>query len=530
MKKITLTITAIMIACVSAFSQSVTETRHIKTTALQLYENYKVIMSGLYSKSAYTEDNFIGLFDSNAEIYNDILPDNLPQQLSPSEYFEKFQTSIKRIYPVFSDFDLGDPVAVGNKWLIKCSFTRGTRFLTQKDMKYPEWSFNYTMTIEMEKLYNIINKVYQHARIVSIVVDDPIKGFFIIENENNMILETKSGETLNNWDDDYQSRIFPENEWKINDIQVPEALINDNIFRFSKGKFSKNRTDPHFYQIDIQRSKKNIFGIGLNFSPIPTTFGNKISDENAEIFKEIGHKSNVLSFSFFYGKQITYKEKSTVFLNFGLDFNKYSHEYNGRNDTTYLTHDTDGDDYYRKIRIDALNEKINLVSIFVPLSVEYLYQLTQRTKKQVFFSFELGLFADCSLSAKSRYNLNTAYSGIYPKYFGVEFDHYYDYGTFDINGNQKLNARFNLGMFGGVGLWFALNESNLLKFNVSYKHNFNSPLEYKEKYVISKSNPKTDSYSNDYEPYQSLLHSTKQGMQNISLGVSWIKTVGGRNK
>ena len=515
-----------MIASVSAFSQSDTEKRHIKTTALQLYENYKVIMSGLYSKSAYTEDNFIGLFDSNAEIYNDILPDNLPQQLSPSEYFKKFQTNIKRIYPVFSDFDLENPEAVDNKWLIKCSFTRGTRFLTQKDMKYPEWSFNYTMTIEMEKLYNIINKVYQHARIVSIVVDNPLKGFFIIENEDNMLFDSKSGETLNNWDDDYQSRIFPEDEWRINDIIVPEALINDNIFRFSKGKFSKNRTDSHFYQIDIQRSKKNIFGVGLNFSPIPTTFGNKISDENAEIFKEIGHKSNVLSFSFFYGKQITYKEKSTVFFNFGLDFNKYSHKYNSTAaiNQQFDNIDIHGDSYKRIIKIDSLNEIIKMTSISVPLSLLYLRQITQQTKKPVFLSLELGIFAEYTLSSNNTYRLYADYRGYYKQYFEVEMDHYLDYGSGhftdkDSKDREKLAKRFNGGIFGGIGLWFALNENSLLKFNVSYKHSFNSPLEYKEKYVISENK----------DSYQSLLYSTKQGMQNIGFGISWVKTIGRNN-
>jgi len=57
MRKTILTIATILFVYVSAFSQSVTETRRIKTTALQVYENYKVVMSGLYSNSPYTEDN-----------------------------------------------------------------------------------------------------------------------------------------------------------------------------------------------------------------------------------------------------------------------------------------------------------------------------------------------------------------------------------------------------------------------------------------------------------------------------------------
>ena len=524
MKKTILTIAAIVIATVSAFSQSVTETRQIKTTALQMYENYKVVMSGLYSRSPYTEDNFMALFESKAVIYNDILPDNQPQQLLPSDYFEKFKESIQRIYPTFSDFKMGEPVSVGNKWQIQCTFTRGTRFRTQQEMNYPEWSFNYTVTIEMDKSYHIINKVYQNARIVSVDVENPLKGFFVLENKRNMPLVTKSGERLNVWDEEYQSHIFPEDKWNIYDMRV---LNNDHIFEFSKSRFSQNKTDAHFYQPDVQRFNKNIFGIGVNYTLL--TAGNKMSGENAENFKDILQTGDALSLSMFYGKQMVHKDKSTVFFNFGLDFNKYSHSYSGINNTTYQTVDADGDSYLRKIKIDALNEKINMIAVSVPLSVEYLYQLTEQTKKPIFLSFELGVFAEYTLSSSSTYNLNADYRGEYNYFGGVEFDHYYDYGKFEFKGEkQDLAKSFDGGIFGGIGLWFALNESNLLKFNVSYKHSLNSPLEYKEDYVIIKSNPQTKPKSKDDEPYQSLLHSTKQGMQNIGIGLSWVKTIGGK--
>ena len=521
MRKNILTIVAIVIASVSALSQSVTETRHIKTTALQVYENYKVVMSGLYSRSAYTEDNFIALYENNALIYNDILPDNHPQQLSPPAYFEKFRKSIKRIYPSFSDFKMGEPVSVGDKWQIKCNYTRGTSFMTQKDMKYPEWSFNYTMTIEMEKLYNITNKVYQHARIISIEVDNPLTGFFIIENKEDIPLVTKSGNTLSEWDEENQTRIFPDYEWKINDIRFHDSMIKGNNFGYTKGKFSKNQTDAHFYRPYVQRYNKNIFGIGVNYSNA-FAFGNKMSEVNAENFKDITYTSNALSLSFFYGKQIAHKEKSNVFVNFGLDFNKYSYEYSGANyavDSTYNGVHADDDPHlrYRTISIDSLEEKISIVSVSVPVSIEYLYQLTQQTKNPVFLSFELGLFAECALSSRSKYNLNADYRGFYDYFDVIEFDHYYDYGNFDVSGNQKLNSRLSGGIFGGIGLWFSMNDSNLLKFNVSYKHSFSSPLEFKENYVISQ----------DKDSYQSLLYSTNQGMKNIRIGISWVKTIGG---
>ena len=504
MRKTILTIAAIIVAYVLAFSQSVTETRHIKTTALQVYENYKVVTSGLYSKSAYTEDNFMALFESNALIYNDILPDNKPQQLSPSNYFKKFSASIRRIYPVFSDFKMGEPVSVGNKWQIKCNFARGARFLTQKDMKYPEWSFNYIMTVEMDKSYNTINKVYENARIVSIDVDKPLKGFFIIENKENTPLLAKSGEMLKDWDEEYHSRIFPETKWKISDIRVSESINKGNFFESSKGKFSKNQTDANFYKLDVQRFNKDIFGIGVNSSP--------------------------LTLSFFYGKQIAHKEKSTVFFNIGLDLNKYSHNCSG--DTIYETWDSDHDRYKRIVKINSLKEK-NL-SVSVPLSVQYLHQLSQQTKNPIFLSFELGVFAEYTLS--SNYDLNADYSGLYTFTFNdnskqyVVFDHYYDYGK-NIRSSGELNLanRFAGGIFGSAGLWLAINRSNLLKFNISYKYSSNLSLKSIKNYDnLIKTYTTPEEYTTlkkDMDLYH-LLNGAKQGMQNMGIGISWVKTIG----
>ena len=437
-----------------AKAQSVTETRHVKTTALQIYENYKVVMSDLYSKNDYTKDNFMALFDSKSVIYNDIIPSNNSTLLSPARYFENFKTNIKRIYPVFSDFRMGDPVSVDSKWQIKCYFTRRTRFRTQKDLNYPEWSFNYTMTVEMNKRYDDNKKVYENAKITSVEVDNPLKGFFIIENKENTPLVTKSGETLKDWDTEYQSRIFPEDKWKIKDIQVFEP--DKDIFGDDKTKYSKNRTDANFYQLSIQRLKKDIFGIGINYSPV--ALGNNTSETNIVNFKE----SSALSFSLFYGKQIVHKEKSTVFFNAGLELNRYSYKF-------------------------STKENTNIFSVSVPLNVQYLYQLSsQHTKKPIFLSSELGVFAEHTLPATSKDSL-------------------------------KLYSRFNYGILGGVGLWFTLDNSNLLKFDVSYRGGFNSLLRYF---------PQGSKYNNGDD--KQLPQSTNQSLQNIYFGISWVRTIGGK--
>ncbi|GHU79740.1 hypothetical protein FACS1894145_4530 [Bacteroidia bacterium] len=523
MKKHILAITIVFATVINSFAQSPAEIRRIKTTALQMYENYKVVLSSLYSKDNYTEDNFMALFDDNTLIYNDIIPANTPAQLTPEKYFAKFRANIKRVYPEFSNFTIGEPVSMGDKWQIKCSFTKATRFRTQKEMKYPQWAFNYTMTIEMDKWYDKTKKVYEEAVITNIVVDKPLGKYFIVENQENISLTEKLGKTLADWDKEYNSRIFPENEWKISDIKDSESDNKENIFEHSKIKFSKNQTDTHFYQVNSQRFPKNIFGIGVNYSPL--SLGNKMSEANAEVFPDISMKSGALSLSFFYGKQISHKQNETWFFNAGLDLNRYSYHYSGKYEYEAVNQndkikDDDGDYYFPKININSLNEKVTNVSLSIPLTFEYVYQLTGQAKNPVFLSFELGVFAEYTLSSRSKYNLNADYHGVYDyteEGVGViEFDHYYDYGNnISVSRTKKLSSRFDYGILGGVGLWFALNNSNLLKFEVSYKHSFNSPLVYKEIYVISK----------DKESYETLLQSTNQGLRNIYVGLSWITTI-----
>ena len=513
----------------SVFSQSITETRQIKTTAFQVYENYKVVISGLFSRSLHTEDNFLALFHEGAVIYNDILPDNHPQKISPSEYFRKFQENVRRIYPTFSDFEMGEPVSAGSKWQIKCHFTRTTSFRTQDEMRYPEWTFRYTMTIEMDKWYNRNTKVLEHAGIVSINVENPLSNFFIIENEDDMIFVTKSGETLDDWDEEFQSRIFSEDKWRIDDII---AIRNDRYFEFSETSFSRNPVDPNFYKLDVVRNMKDFYGAGISFSPGSMSFGNKMSKANDSIFKEatenngIQHRSNALSLSLFYGKQIAEFGASNLFVKAGLGFNRYFHHFEGTNyNTESKEKDEDGDDYMRKINLETFDEKINIFTLSVPLSVQYLYQLPVKAKNPLFVSAELGVFADFNLSARSNYTIGSAnYRGLYTFEFGngesqeIEFEHYYDYGKFDdLGGKTKLTKNFDFGIFCGIGLWYALNSSILLKLDVSYMQSFKPPVEYLEDFPISY----------DKDTFHSLLHSTNKGIQNIGIGISLVKTFSG---
>jgi len=271
----------------------------------------------------------------------------------------------------------------------------------------------------------------------------------------------------------------------------------EKIFEYATTQFSKNRTDAHLYQLEVQRHKKNLLGIGVNYSPL--AFGNKISED----FKDIELTSNVLSLSLIYGKQVFQKEKATGFVNIGLVLNRYSHKYDCKIDTIYLDFDKDKDDYLRKITVDSLSKKVNFSSVTLPVSFEYVRQLTEQAKNPIFLSFELGMFAEFTLSPRREHILS-----YYEQYFN--FDQY-DYSEFDVN----LKHNFACGIFGGIGFWYALNNKSLMKFNVSYIHSFNSPLKYIENPVNNK----------DEDIYESL-----QDLRNIYFSISWVRTIGGNRK
>jgi len=500
MRKSILTTALILIATVSAFSQTDTETRRIKTTAFQMYDNYKsVIRHDLNSQQPIAYDNFMNLFDKKALLYNDIIPANTPVQLSPENYFAKFKENIRRIDNEYSNFKIGEPVSVENKWQIQCSFTRETKLRTQNRFNYPKWVFHYIMTIEMDKTYNASKKVYEYAKIVNIEVENPLESFFIIENKENLPIISKWGDPIFDWDKDYQNRIFPKKQWNITDFLVPES----NIFEIVKSEFTPNATDEHFHQPVVKRFMKDIFGAGVNYTYV---WGNRIKDTTNVVNPEapiVTKHTSVLSLSFFFGKQIFNKKKSILFANAGLDLNFHFHTLRHSKDTIQI------DNNYKIVNTTKECNPFNF-SLSVPLSVQYLYQLTKQGNRPVFLSFELGGFFEYTFSDSISIGF---------KYIDYATCHEYitPIDDFDFNKKNVLKQHFpSGGIFGGVGLWVALNNSSLLKINLSYKYNFVSPLKNTEGINMGLKDGRADKF---------LLYHLENGMHNIGFGVSWIKII-----
>ena len=502
MRKSILTTAIIWVATVSAFSQTATETRYIRDIAKQVYDNYKTVIPELYSSNPYKKDEFLNLFEKNAILYNDIIPANTPEQLSPAAYFENFQTNIKRIHPIFSDFDIEEPVSADNKWQIKIHFTRNAKFRTLTEMRYPEWLFYYSMTIEMDKEYDSEKRVFKNPKIVNIEVENQLKSFFIIENKEKLPLVTPSGEILNDWDEEYQSRIFPEDKWKIEDLSVPES----NIFETVNSGFSQNETDTRFFKPTVQRFKKDILGLGINYTPF--AWGNKIGIKDSVVNANdpiVTKHTSVLSLSFFYGKQIFHKNRSTLFANIGIDLNLYLHKFTPKNGTIHV----ETADVIYDVTFDSSVEKFTVFSLSVPLSIQYLHQLTKQEKKPVFLFLELGGFAEFATKKNNLFieyapeASATCHANIDQPLYNMSFKQYVLESKSIVSG----------GILGGFGLWTALNNSNLLKINFSYKCTFRKDI-----------NTFKDILSSEF-----LLYTAENGMHNLGFGILWVKIIG-KNK
>lgn len=491
---------------VTALSQSVTETRVVKTTALEVYENYISIIGNLYNGNVYNLDVFLSLFDENAELYNDILPENNPQILNPQQYYDIFTNNIKLSYYRYDKIELEFPTLKDDKWIIICEFGRQVRFKTYNKY-YPRWHFNYILTVTMDTVYDAKKKIYRNAKIQSISVKEPLTDFFIIENPHEYILEYNE-ETIDNWDKDYYSRTFSN---KVVDKNL--ITVSDKKF-FNAYDLIEDVENQNFFQ--IQKLKKDLFGFGIYYTPYGS--GNRISHT---AFPNIKQKNQGLSTELLYGLQLAQSNNSALFLNTKLNLNIYQNLFQGIYYTEYTSFDTDNDPYLRKIRINSLQERFYSFSASIPLSLEYLFRISKKPIHPYFISLEAGGFFEYRAWAINKISVKADYTGLYNYYGGVEFDHYYDYGHYVLNNknvNQDIVSKINdydYGAFASIGMLFARDKNNLFKFNIIYKYGMQPLLLYRDNFIVSE----------NHTTYETLLQNSNQGIRNIYLGLSYIHTI-----
>ena len=524
MRKIVFCTIALLAATtVSIQAQTVRDVRRVKTTALSLYEKYVHSLGVLHDGGKYTGDNFIDLFvDPGEVIYNDIIPANHPQITNAYGYYTIYDSVIKYANYEYSGFRFNNPQKEGNKWVIDCFFTRTVSFNTRDSVysHYPAWNFNYTMRITMDNQIAIVgnrngikeydpDSLFANPKIVSITVDQPIEEYAILINKDYIPIRWH-GEVVKNYDKECDCWMMDARKDKISDIKYD----GDNLFL----QLKNTEVRPNFYLFGLD--KMNIGGVNIAFAP----YG--LGNQSDKRFTDIVGQNNSIKASLFYGIQLSNTLSNTLFLNLGVDAVYNTYTYSGTYEHNYNATDVDGDVYLRKVSATLNRERRSDFELIIPVMLNYVQSVYQKDNKQLFLYLKAGLFGGIRLYSAGKLDMSSRYTGLYSQYFDIEFDHYYDYGSFEMNQNNMSNYNMgnvnalDYGISGSLGVWYKLNRQYLLGFGIDFHKSFSPVLKYEE----------YEHLTTDYNHYESMLKTSDNGAINIYVGISLIKLLARRAK
>lgn len=177
--------------------------------------------------------------------------------------------------------------------------------------------------------------------------------------------------------------------------------------------------------------------------------------------------------------------------------------------------DLDGETYLRHINVDVSNEQTCHLDVGIPLTIESVIPLDKASNNH-FLSIEAGAFISVTMMDKIAYDAQASYKGEYNYFGGVVFDHYYDYGDFNLN-NQNCNAHFqsnhlNAGGLLGLSYMFGVADNHLLKVGLLYKQHILSPRRSSSTdYILSY----------DREHYQSLFGALSGWQGDLMVQISY---------
>lgn len=514
-------------------SQTFEERRIIKMTALELFESYQDVYNRFYqsNKNVYIYDQFINLFSDSAKLFNDLLFDYPPAKsidsfeyyMSPAKYFEIVEkktkeSSYKGEFKDYSDLRL-DSISKNKKyWIINLSFTRSVEFFIHGDCHYPPYPFLYTIKIKMSNNLKKGGNRFKDAKIISVSVSNPP------EVPLRIYTGSKYGDTVPTPTQGMpMGYLQPDIDLdKVAQWDPSSSIFNELIY-CCRYDLKKDRGEnvfleyKHFY--DPSYKKLNFAGVGIDVCPYG--FGNKISDANKKSgYDNISQNNFTMGVSTFYGLNILSKNRYSLFFVPQLNLNYRRFEYKGTYKTQYQSVDADGALYIRNINIELNKETVNQFLINIPVVVSNIFLLRKDDDAhQLFFSLDCGIQFSCSPITRNRYDFLADYTGLYDFFGGVEFDHYYDYGNFNLTQNDihcipnSLINKFNLGVLVGVGVLYQIHENSLIKFSLSYRNEFLSVAKYKEGFVLSK----------DFSSFESLIQASKLGAHNLYFSLSFVR-------
>lgn len=504
-------------------AQSVLDVLHIRMSAIECFQDYIQKVSALDYPTKDRKYEFQKLFNDDAIIYNDFLPEIATLYLSPEAYVQKRNKDFSLNHH-FTNLGLGIPYQEDGLWKIELSYIENIAVKNLKTkIEYPKCTFHCSMIISMEKNKNyneslgesfsnvtdITNRMaFIEPKICYIQVNDPINQFLLIRKTESFSSISCDFTKIPNME---------ENPYFIMvdaDTNTLATCAEGSKTFFSEQKFVPIKEDQKIYE--YRDFKKNLFGIGITYAPYG--FGNKL---NKSLLPDFQLWSQSFGLDLFYGLNLVSKRRSSLFFNIKLGLNVYQNRFKGDWNIQYSSTDSDGETYLRNIHIKNTVEREHHLSAALQPSFEYVGQIYSKQQQKIFLSFEMGGYVGYRFGASNSFHFNATYSGIYDYFGGIELTHYYDYGSFTLNNKNisqniknKLN-RFDYGAYGSIGVWYAFNSQHLIKINVGYMHGFTTPFRSVENHLLS----------SDFHSYESAVHSMVNGTQNLYLNISYITTI-----
>lgn len=485
-------------------AQGIRETRIVKTTALQVYEKYISSFNSIGDQSGYGANRFLDLFAEGMDsLCNDILPNLHPSMLTPDKYVDIYSKSVRVAYHNFSNFKMGEPHSSAGKWSIYCTFDCDIQYVDKTGLSFPSHTFSYKMHILMDKKSKT-GSMYDNAVIASLTVSEPLHNYVIIHNPGGYI-NIKGQPQRNNT-----------GEYWIGDLGKTSIskLQSESGNPFAQTSFKAVPNQHNRYE--QTSSTLDVMGFGASFSPF--SLGNKLDGR----FDQLSTSGNSILLHGFWGKNLSSNDLGTLFLNIGLQLFDNNHTVTGDYEVHYADVDVDGDDYQRNITARLNKETIMSVGASLPLTLSYLLAIGDPTATPLFLSVEGGIVASFKALAIHKFDVDARYTGTYNYFGGIEFDHYYDYGDFELNQDNvetdfsQNYKRFDVAASFGVGLWISLSKSSFLRFDVALRKGFLSEMVYDDDYRLT----------SRFDDYHSAFQSSKKGAFDIYAGLSYILTFG----
>ncbi len=484
--------------------------RRINDNIINLIQKYESFCKFNDSKS---EQSFYSLFTDIAFVYNDYLPYNNQQKVTPRQYYEivrnkepKFDFTVE-----FSEMQFLDSLKflADNIYISKVSLNKKMTFTNWNGFIYPERNSKLIFDI----LVNTDNPEKIDCKINRITTENPVMDFSVLKFKN---LDPKKVQLLINGNTFVTEKNEKEPVVLLPEITDPKSALSVNSYDgFLSISSDKSETpDRNIFFINILNYNSD-FGIMFQYNYLPGYTLNS-SNEISSTLENIKTTNNGYSFEFDYNRKIASSARMNYLLKLGVGYEKNSISFTGdysNEGQEFEAIDSDGDDYLKRVKLTGVSEEVNLEFLYLPIGLKMNYYFFNRLSIETTIGGKLYYLYNKSTTASVQ---EANYKGLYMQYDQVLLDRYYDFGTYSIASQTKVLDLpiLNYGVFANIGLNYKLQQRLFASVKVGYYYALSNMANKKDNFVLS----------NTKDDYSSLIYSynfIRKNNLNISLGLNY---------